>query len=253
MHSQKSHCNYKRLVKEFNLFGYTYKGIIKDCKDICQNCTTCVQKHKKFFKREPCMQMIFTHVYERYIADLTELTNELTNNRKYLYLLNIIVHFSKYVFSYILEKKTVDIILYKIKDSFLNHGYPEEFGSDNGSEFSNKKLNEYILSKNIKFIHGKAFNLLSYKLDKGDNFDLPNILSKVLYNYNNTIHETTQFKAFEVFYTNNEDIKEKIYFNTLNSFKKINVDASIFTSTEKVLLYNNFIVENTNKKEERII
>ena len=124
--------------------------------------------------------------------------------------------------------------------------------------------------KNIKFIHGKIFNprsqgsverlhrtlkvnLLSYKLDKGDNFDLPNMLSKVLYNYNNTIHETTQFKAFEVFYTNNEDIKEKIYFNTLNSFKKINVDASIFTSTEKVLLYNNFIVENTNKKEERII
>ena len=86
------------------------------------------------------MQMIFTHVYERYIADLTELPNELTNNRKYLYLLNIIDHFSKYAFCYILKKKTADIVLDKIKDCFLNHRYPEEFGSNNGSEFLNKKF-----------------------------------------------------------------------------------------------------------------
>ena len=65
----------------------------------------------------------------------------------------------------------------------------------------------------------------------------------------NTIHETTQFKRFEVFYTTSEDIKEKVCFNALNSFKKVNVDASIFTSTEKVLLYNNFIIESKNKKE----
>ena len=162
------------------------------------------------------MQLIFTYVYERYIADLTELPNELTNNRKYLYLLNIIDHFSKYAFSYILEKKTADIVLDKIKDCFLNHGYPEEFGTDNGPEFSNRKLNEFLLSKNIKLIHGKAFNprsqgsverlhrtlkinLLSYKLDIGDKFDLPNTLGKVLYNYNNTIHEATHDKPFEVF------------------------------------------------------
>ena len=158
LHCQKSHCNYKRLVREFNLLGYTYKGIFKDCKDVCQNCITCAQKHKKYFKREPCMQMIFTHVYERYIADLTKLPNELTNNRKYLYLLNIIDHFSKYAFSYILEKKTADIALNKIKDCLLNHGYPEEFGTDNGPEFSKRKINKFLLSKNIKFIHGKAFN-----------------------------------------------------------------------------------------------
>ena len=212
------------------------------------------------------MQMIFTHVYERYIADVTELPDELTNNRKYLYLLNIIDHFSKYAFSYILENKTADTILDKIKDCFLNHGYPEELGTDNSPEFSNRKLNEFLLSKNIKFIHGRPFNprsqgsverlhrtlkinLLSYKLDIWDNFDLPNSLGKVLYNYNNSIHETTLFKPFEVFYCTNEDIKEEVYFNTLNSFKKINVDASVFTPTEKVLLYNNFLVEKKHKKE----
>ena len=30
--------------------------------------------------------------------------------------------------------------------------------SDNGKEFSNKILNEYLTNNNIKFIHGKACN-----------------------------------------------------------------------------------------------
>lgn len=46
LHCQKSHCNYKRLVREFILLGYTYKGIFKDCQDVYHNCITCVQKHK---------------------------------------------------------------------------------------------------------------------------------------------------------------------------------------------------------------
>ena len=29
--------------------------------------------------------------------------------------------------------------------------------SDNGKEFSNKILNEYLTNNNIKFIHGKAY------------------------------------------------------------------------------------------------
>ena len=48
-------------------------------------------------------------------------------------------------------------------------------------------------------------NLLSNKLDKGDNFDLSNAILKKIYNYN--IHKTTQYKPFKIFYSTSGDIK----------------------------------------------
>ena len=80
---------------------------------------------------------------------------------KYIYLINIIDHFSRYINSYLLEKKIS--ILLCIKEFIEEKGVPMEFGTDNGKEFIkiskligirfikvNSTVIEYLTSKNIK-------------------------------------------------------------------------------------------------------
>ena len=74
----------------------------------------------------------------------------------------------------------------------------------------------YLNSKNIKFIHGKAYNprsqgcverlhrtlktnIFCKKLDDNINFNLERDLNYVVFAYNNTIHYTTGFKPIEIF------------------------------------------------------
>lgn len=117
-----------------------------------------VIKKKKFYKREPSKKLIFTHSNERFLSDITELPFELTTDNNYKYLLNIIDHFSKYVWSYLLYNKKSETIYKLIKDNFEKNGFPEQFGIDNSTEFAKKKLKEFLDTNNVKFIHGRAFN-----------------------------------------------------------------------------------------------
>jgi len=89
------------------------------------------------------------------------------------------------------------------------------------------------------------------KLDEGDNFNITSALKLVLFEYNNSLHSTILFKPIEIYYSTCEDLYKKVYFNTLNSFKHLNMDSSVFNFAEKVLLFNNFIIDkkkSNNKK-----
>lgn len=268
IHINKSHISLNKLINEFYLAGYTYKGIISDSKKIIQNCVTCAQKKREYYKREPTKQIIFTKPFERFIGDLTELPAELVEKTNYKYQFNLIDHFSKYSFSYILNNKSADTILRCLKECFEKNGIPEELGTDNGTEFVNRKVKNFLISKNIKFIHGKAFNprsqgcverlhrtlkinLISKKIDDGEKFDLLQANNQILLNYNNTIHQTTKFKPIEVFFSTSDEIKEQVYINTLNSFKHLNSDNTKFSNLEKVLLFTNFVIDKIKSTKNK--
>ena len=126
-----------------------------------------------------------------------------------------------------------------IKDFIKNYGIPDELGTYNGKEFSNKKLKNYLTKNNIKFIHGSAYNprsqgcverlhrtikisLICNKLENKNNFNIIKALNYTISTYNNTIHSTIGYKPIEVFYSSSLELKNQVYINTLNSFKYIN-------------------------------
>ena len=74
------------------------------------------------------------------------------------YLLVIQDHFSKFCMAYPLRNKTAETVLKKIKKFFSYYGEPEQFGSDNGKEFVNSLLINFLNSKNIDFIRGMPYN-----------------------------------------------------------------------------------------------
>ena len=95
---------------------------------------------------------------ERYVIDITYLPFEIYKNSKFRYILNCLDHFSKFLFSFLLENKTAKEINDKLKLIFQINGFPEQIGSDNGSEFNNKLVKKLLSDNKIKFIKGKPYN-----------------------------------------------------------------------------------------------
>ena len=59
---------------------------------------------------------------------------------------------------YLLENKNQLSILNSLKKFCDIYGNPEQFGSDNGREFINKSIEEFLNIRNIKFIHGAPYS-----------------------------------------------------------------------------------------------
>ena len=89
--------------------------------------------------------------------DLSELPKELNTN-KMSYLFSIIVQFSKFGMAFIVENKEATIILKYLKIALECNGYQEELGSDNGKEFKNKIIENYLKEHDIKYILCAPYN-----------------------------------------------------------------------------------------------
>ena len=74
----------------------------------------------------------------RYVADTWDIPKDLIKNTDYRYGLDLIDHFSKFYFCYLLENKRMDIWFSKIKLFMACNGLCEIFRTDNESEFDNK-------------------------------------------------------------------------------------------------------------------
>ena len=250
------------VINEIKIF---YHGIKYDVENINRLCNVCIQKKVEFYKREPCKLIIMNEPRDRYIIDLTFLTYELYDGTDYRYLLNIVDHFSKYLVSYLIEKKNAKIICDKLEDCFKTIGVPKQIGSDNGSEFVNKKVKKLLNENHIKFIHWKPYNphsqgvvervhrtirtaLICKYLEDKKNFNLVNSLNIVTSVYNNLIHKTTKKKPIDVFYSKNKDLFSEVKINTINSNKNYNSGESMFKKYDYLLLFNNFEKSYIKKK-----
>ena len=173
---------------------------------------------------------------QRYVIDLTYLLHELCTNKKAKYLLNICAHFSKFVISYPINKKSSNVITDKLKKCFEIFGKPEQNGTDNGSEFVNKKVKKLLSENKFQFVHGKPYNphsngvvervnrtiknlLICKYLENIKNFDLVNSLKNLINVINNSKHRTTKNIPKDIFYSIVEELFKIVKFNTINSSK----------------------------------
>lgn len=142
IYSENSHRNALSLREELLNRNYYYKGIVDDTIKVVKECSKYILKSNVDIKhkREKTKVIIFKCPKTKFIGDLTEIPNELKINSKYLYQVIIIDHFSKFVNSYLFEKKKACNILEKLKPFFAYYGEPKEFVSDKGKEFLNSAV-----------------------------------------------------------------------------------------------------------------
>ena len=177
-----------------------------------------LKKNKAIFKREPCGQIFSSYPKKRYIIDVTDLPEDFYDKNK-IYLFNIVDYFSMFGMSHIIKDKKSETIVEKLKLSFGSYGFPDKIGSDNGGEFKNALVENYLAKNNIKFIHGKPYNphsqgveerfnqtekdlLFSYYFSETNKLNLKDSLNIVLLKYNNHKHNATLMTPNEVFSLN---------------------------------------------------
>ena len=229
-----------------------------------------MQKNKNFFKRPTSKVIIFEKPKDRYLIDLTEIPFEISKDLNYKFICNIIDHFSKMCKSYLINNKKALNILFCIEDFVKIYGKPLSFGSDNGREFKNKLINDYMKENGINFIHGLPYKphsqgvverihktiktaLIIKKLESKDSFNLSEKLNEVVSVYNNTIHSVLKATPNEVFFSTNTKFLKKIKNNIKNYYYKNDHYIHEVDLDDKVLIANNIIVKELKKEKIKIL
>ena len=107
---------------------------------------------KKIKKRKWIVKYIRSNIrFERYQADTVELDSRITHNHSDHYLLTIVDHFSKYGFAYAITDKKAETIRNYMDQAFVI-GEHKMLHTDNGKEFVNELLTNWLEKRNIKHI-----------------------------------------------------------------------------------------------------
>lgn len=268
----------QKLYEHFNK-----KIKLKTIKDILQN----VKNKQVKSTNEDKLYIPITTPQNSYSADLTFYTQYKKINSGYHILFTIINNNTKKAYVYALKNKTTKSIIEAFKNFLNQDSNIEQLQCDLGSEFKSKEFKKICNDNNIKLIlfdASKNKNTLAIInrfhrtiRDKIDEYmtayntkKFIDVLDKLVDNYNNTVHSSTNMKPNEV----NEKEENKIINNKIIDYidakQKINDEFEIGDNvrllknrklfqkgqkeTYSKIIYkitakdnNKFIIENNNK------
>ena len=138
--------------------GYYWDGYSDDIKNYIKSCPVCNPQHKRKKIKMPLKLIIDEGPHYRYEADIWYLDKELKTNNNYEYCLDIIDHFSKWLYSYLLTDKTMALVTSKIKLYIMNYGKCKIFQTDNGTEFKNAELKTFLANEGIKQVFSRVYH-----------------------------------------------------------------------------------------------
>ena len=75
----------------------------------------------------------------------------------------MIDHFSKYVENFLINKKDETTVINKIKLFIQNNGKPDKILTDNGKEYTNKKIRNFCKKNNRQWIIQSNFCINLYQ------------------------------------------------------------------------------------------
>ena len=172
-------------------------------------------------------RVISNHIDHIWGIDLITMIKYAKQNNNYKYILTLIDFFSKYGWCYPLKNKNFNEIINSFKDIFKkSKRSPKFIQSDEGSEFTNKIVQNFFNDNNIKCYHTynrdikcsiyERFNrTILNKIYK--NFTLNNNtiwikdLNKLVKEYNNSYHRIIKMKPIDASKKSNENIVGKSY------------------------------------------
>lgn len=216
----------------------------------------------------PKLKKILTHgPYIRYEAYLWELDKVIYEKSGFKFKLEIIDHFSKWLWCYPLINKEIKTVLINIKKYIISFGKPKIFQTDNGTEFINKEIKLYCENNNIKYINSSpyhprtngAIEIAHKNLQKNiqidllideDNFNLEKTINNTLNYYNyQFIHNTTVYKPIILRDTEDEILINEVIENETKIFKRFEIENHFETDLDlgKKFLLISDVKKNTKK------
>ena len=279
IHINNNHSGVKQTVNKLYAEKWYWHGINEYVTSFIKLCPKCCNpgKYKKFKRINKIIMDNGPHY--RYIGDLWELPKKIYNKSGYRYIIDIVDHFSKWYYGYLLKTKSAEEVLLKIDTFIQSFGEPKIFQCDNGTEFSNRLLKNYCIDNNINLVFSSPYHpqtngacesvhkeirkyLLNKFINNENNFDIEKELLNVIKIHNNKVHSSTSRipKEIKDLQDQNEiEIIKAIIYDNLSLKNKDNeyIDISNFfvIDGESTKVNKNRIVkkENNKKKKKKII
>lgn len=265
------HPNAERLRKKLESMHIFYYNYIDDIKYITEKCILCKIKSKnvKILNDNP-RPIIFMYPRDRYILDVTDIPNNIDNTDYNKYLLNIVDHFSKLSKTYVITNKTANNILDKLIDFINIYGVPKSIGTDNGKEFNNSLLKDFCMKKNITMVHGLPYKphsqgvverlhktirggIILSKFVQQNKFNLEMCIDIINKIYNQTINTVTEFSPNEIFWSTNNEVLKKVYYNTCKFYTNYKTESKKIECGDKCVISNKLYIKSISKKNEVIL
>ena len=273
-HSKYNHAGrdstYNYIINE----KWYWLGIIDDIKNFIHTCPNCSNQNK-FKKLKGKIKIIIENgPHYRYVADIWYLPKEIADKVDYKYILDIVDHFSKWYYGYLLYSKDGEEILKNIEKYIESFGKPAIIQTDNGKEFDNQFLKTYCIDNDIKLIHSSPYHpqtngavevthkeiqkyIFNEYIKNKNNFKIDDALFNIIKIHNNKIHTTTKRSPKEIRDLTDENeinlIKKEI-FNTLEKKNKnkdiIEFDKFYVIDETNVIISNNKIIKIKKKKKK---
>ena len=137
IHINNKHAGERKMRKYTIDSGFIYSGYSTYIKNFIKNCQVCCSSRNINKIKMPIKQILDQGPHFRYEVDIWYLDEKLKTNNNYNYCLDLIDHFSKYIYSYLLANKTMELVVSKIKLFILIFGKCKIFQTENGLEFKN--------------------------------------------------------------------------------------------------------------------
>ena len=167
-----------------------------------------------------------TKIDEQWQADLVEMQQFAKENGGVRYLLTVIDVLSKYAWAVPIKSKTGDDVLTAFKSILRNSGRrPGALQTDEGREFTNKKMQEWLAAVGIHWFHtysdkkasiverlNRTLKSLMWKyFTYKQTHKWVDILPQLLTNYNNTVHSSIKMKPASVTPENDHQAWQALY------------------------------------------
>jgi hypothetical protein len=225
------------LCNNIILSGFFWEGYTTDVNKFVAKCEIC-NADENIKKIKPPPKIILDEGPRfRYVVDIWELPESLAENSEYIYILDCVDHFSKFLNAYLLKNKTMDLVISKIKLFIVNNGKCKIIQSDNGKEFDNIQMKIFCENSNIKFIKSSPYHpetngtvevihryeneyLLKRKTILRDDFDIGIALDEFIIHHNNKKHSITGFKPCRIRDTEDENLIKTVLNNIIKSLSK---------------------------------
>ena len=116
------------------------------------------QTHQRHKKKQRVVKHIWTsRWFQRYQADTVEPYKSLTEEEKFNYILTVIDHYSKYSWIYPRVRKHGELIRDKNSSVFII-GHSDILHTNNGKEFWNKNVTNFLENRGIKHVLGAPYH-----------------------------------------------------------------------------------------------
>lgn len=253
------HIGRDAMITQFRRQGFNFSNLKARSLDIKKNCPLCLKPSKKK-KEKPVKQIISYEPLERIQIDSITLASDLSQ-LGLKYLITAIDHFSKFAWCRAVRSINGESTLSFLEEIFGQNGHPKILHSDNGSEFCNKVVKEYLDKHDINFIHGRVKHPQSQgciekfnrriqedlsreyhqsKIDSNFKFKLIESITRCINAYNMQVSSTTKYPPIEAMQLQPRiDLEciDWIIQNTRKSFKNKNKKINFFIG-EKVWFSN---------------